>query len=91
MSQQSLPNCNGHCLLFTFLVLVVIAVFVGKTDASSQIDVDDDLKHLIGRCHRDEANLDAYNDCMKQVFNDLRAYFTTGELLLKWIRWYEAS
>ncbi|EDW15962.1 uncharacterized protein LOC6574454 [Drosophila mojavensis] len=78
MSQQLLPNCNGHCLAVTFLVFVIIAAFVGKTSASSQIDVDEDLKHLIGRCHRDEANLDAYNDCMKQVFNDLRAYFTTG-------------
>ncbi|EDV91155.1 circadian clock-controlled protein daywake [Drosophila grimshawi] len=75
MSQQSLANCNS---LFLMAAFVIAAGIFGVTEASSQIDVDQDLKHLIGRCHRDPGNPDEYNDCMKQVFNDLRAYFTTG-------------
>ncbi|XP_060647609.1 circadian clock-controlled protein daywake [Drosophila nasuta] len=73
MSQQSLTNCNG------FGLVAVILIACGVAHASNhQIDVDEDLKHLIGRCHRDQASDGDYNDCMKQVFNDLRAYFTTG-------------
>lgn len=83
MSQQLLINCNSRCLV-AFVVVSVVVVFAELTEASGQIDVDEDLKHLIGRCHRDDANLEAYNDCMKQVFNDLRAYFTTGEPRIRW-------
>lgn len=63
------------------VVVALVIVIARPAHASSQIAVDEDLKHLLARCHRDAARADDadYNDCMKQVFNDLRAYFTTGE------------
>lgn len=80
MSQQLLTNCNSlGRLAAVFTVVLVVAITAGPAHASSQIDVDEDLKHLLARCHRDPARADDYNDCMKQVFNDLRAYFTTGK------------
>ncbi|XP_068158101.1 uncharacterized protein Jhbp16 [Drosophila tropicalis] len=53
----------------------MIVGLANVAQTSSQIDVDEDLKHLLGRCH---SQAEDFNDCMKQVFNDLRAYFTTG-------------
>lgn len=76
MSQKSL----GRLAAFFGVVVALVIVIAGPAHASSQIAVDEDLKHLLARCHRDAARAaDDYNDCMKQVFNDLRAYFTTGE------------
>ncbi|XP_034661439.1 circadian clock-controlled protein [Drosophila subobscura] len=75
MSQRCSSNCNscGSRLLAAFVVVQLVNV--AQVHASNQIDVESDLRHLLGRCH---SQSDEYNDCMKQVFNDLRAYFTTG-------------
>lgn len=76
MSQNSL----GRLAAVFGVVVALVIVIAGPAHASNQIAVDEDLKHLLARCHRDAARAnDDYNDCMKQVFNDLRAYFTTGE------------
>lgn len=76
MSQKSL----GRLAAVFGVVVALVIVIAGPAHASSQIAVDEDLKHLLARCHRDATRAaDDYNDCMKQVFNDLRAYFTTGE------------
>lgn len=81
MSQQLLTNCNslGRLAAVFIVVIIVVALATQPAQASSQIAVDEDLKHLLARCHRDPTHADDYNDCMKQVFNDLRAYFTTGK------------
>ncbi|XP_043654929.1 circadian clock-controlled protein daywake [Drosophila teissieri] len=71
MSQQCPSNCAR---LLAYLVATMLFA-THLANASSQIDVDADLKHMLGRCHR--VNED-FNECMRQVFNDLRAYFTTG-------------
>ncbi|ALC47202.1 CG15497 [Drosophila busckii] len=64
-------HCNTHCLITAILVTVV-----GVVNGSTQISVDEDLQNLLGRCHNQSG--DDYNNCMKQTFNDLRAFFTTG-------------
>lgn len=87
MSQNC--NCYGRLAAVFVVVAAVVVVIAGPAHASSQIDVDEDLKHLLARCHRDAARAeDDYNDCMKQVFNDLRAFFTTGEQGLRLSRPY---
>ncbi|KRK03051.1 uncharacterized protein Dyak_GE28935 [Drosophila yakuba] len=71
MSQQWPSNCAR---LLAYLVATTLFA-THLANASSQIDVDADLKHMLGRCHRVDED---FNECMRQVFNDLRAYFTTG-------------
>ncbi|EDV42092.1 uncharacterized protein Dana_GF17181, isoform A [Drosophila ananassae] len=71
MSQQWPSNCIRH--LIHIVVIFLFATHLAH--ASSQIDVDEDLKHMLGRCRGTDED---YNECMRQVFNDLRAYFTTG-------------
>lgn len=84
MSQQLLTNCNclGRLAAVFIVVIIVVALATQPAQASSQIAVDEDLKHLLARCHKEPAHADDYNDCMKQVFNDLRAYFTTGKSMI---------
>ncbi|XP_018801539.1 PREDICTED: uncharacterized protein LOC108976732 [Bactrocera latifrons] len=59
--------------------LMVIVITCVNTNlgaaAQGQITVDDDFARLLGRCKTGSAEFDG---CMKEVFNDLRAYFPTG-------------
>ncbi|XP_030374157.1 uncharacterized protein LOC115623761 [Scaptodrosophila lebanonensis] len=71
MLQQWLSNCS-------YLLVAAFSIqFLLSTHASNQISVDEDLKHLIGRCESQSAGAE-FDECMRQVFNDLRAYFPTG-------------
>jgi len=72
MSQQWLSNCARHVIYLAGFLLFAAHL----ANASSQIDVDADLRHMLGRCQTTDED---FNECMRQVFNDLRAYFTTGE------------
>ncbi|XP_067613911.1 uncharacterized protein Jhbp16 [Eurosta solidaginis] len=44
-------------------------------NGQGQITVDDDFTRLLGRCKLGSSDFD---DCMKEVFNDLRAFYPTG-------------
>lgn len=67
--------------------LVVIVVSCVTTNlvagAQGQITVDDDFEHLLGKC---KAGSVEFDDCMKEVFNDLRAYFPTGKSKSQYIK-----
>uniref|UniRef100_A0A0A1WCE9 Circadian clock-controlled protein n=1 Tax=Zeugodacus cucurbitae TaxID=28588 RepID=A0A0A1WCE9_ZEUCU len=58
----------------TVIVISCVTTNLGVA-AQGQITVDDDFARLMGKCKTDSAEFD---DCMKDVFNDLRAYFPTG-------------
>ncbi|XP_017035653.1 uncharacterized protein Jhbp16 [Drosophila kikkawai] len=68
-------QCPSNCVRYLVYLMVIFLFAQHLANASSQIDVDEDLRHLLGRC---QSVGEDYNECMRQVFNDLRAYFTTG-------------
>lgn len=63
-----------QCSLLVIVISCVTTNFGAK--AQGQITVDDDFARLLGKCKTGSAEFD---DCMKEVFNDLRAYFATGK------------
>uniref|UniRef100_A0A1A9UYH3 Uncharacterized protein n=1 Tax=Glossina austeni TaxID=7395 RepID=A0A1A9UYH3_GLOAU len=57
------------------MLLVIIVIINCNVQAQDQFSVDEDLTHLLGRC---KMNSEDYDQCMKQVLNDLKSYYTTG-------------
>lgn len=62
------------------VVMVIVAITFGSinitiTDAKGQLEVDEDISRLLGRCRLRSEDLDL---CMKDTLNDFRAYFSTG-------------
>ncbi|XP_002137850.2 uncharacterized protein [Drosophila pseudoobscura] len=73
MSQRWSSNCNScgsRLLTVIFVVHLLSAVH-----AVNQIDVESDLRRLLGSCHMQSRD---FNDCMQQALNDMRLYFKTG-------------
>ncbi|XP_017466608.1 PREDICTED: uncharacterized protein LOC108359306 [Rhagoletis zephyria] len=73
----SLLSIISKLLLQCILMVIVITCAATRlgAHAQGQITVDDDFQRLLGRCKMGSTEFD---DCMKEVFNDLRAYFPTG-------------
>ncbi|XP_046805116.1 uncharacterized protein LOC111676167 [Lucilia cuprina] len=62
----------------TLAIIMAITLFNSKiitTQAQGHISVDEDFSRLLGKCKMFDEDFDS---CMKDVFNDLRAYFPTG-------------
>ena len=62
----------------TLAIIMAIVLLNNKiitTTAQGQLSVDEDFSRLLGKCG---VNDDDFDKCMKDVFNDLRAYFPTG-------------
>lgn len=78
------PNKKNESksLTTTFLTLALmmaITLFncrIAPIDAQGQLSVEDDFSRLLGKCKMFDEDFDS---CMKDVFNDLRAYFPTGK------------
>lgn len=60
---------------YAILLHIVIVVNLVHTDD----DNNDEFIRLIGRCSRRAPDFDR---CMKDLFNDLRAYFPTGKTIV---------
>uniref|UniRef100_W8BWQ6 Circadian clock-controlled protein n=2 Tax=Ceratitis capitata TaxID=7213 RepID=W8BWQ6_CERCA len=73
----SLLAIMSKLLLQCCMMVIVIACVSTKAGvhAQGQVSVDDDFKRLLGRC---KVGSEDFDNCMKTVFNDLRAYFPTG-------------
>lgn len=67
----------------TLAIIMAITLFncqITTTQAQGQLSVDEDFSRLLGKCKMFD---DDFDSCMKDVFNDLRAYFPTGICIFK--------
>lgn len=61
--------------LAIIMAIVLLNNKISTASAQGQLSVDEDFSRLLGKCGVNDDDFDA---CMKDVFNDLRAYFPTG-------------
>ena len=72
-SQQLKINCGLYLLI---LATAFCGFCLDKTSAQGhQLSVNEDITNLLGKCQYGSAEFD---ECMKDVFNDFKAYYTTG-------------
>uniref|UniRef100_A0A1A9W2B8 Uncharacterized protein n=1 Tax=Glossina brevipalpis TaxID=37001 RepID=A0A1A9W2B8_9MUSC len=56
-------------------LLFIMITINCNVKAQDQFSTDEDLKRLLGRC---KMNSEVFDECMKNVLNDLKAYYRTG-------------
>lgn len=63
-------------LAYVTALIAFCGITIGSTNAIEQPSIREEMSRLLGKCHLQS---DDYDFCMKDVFNDLRAYFPTGK------------
>ncbi|XP_037952425.1 uncharacterized protein LOC119682928 [Teleopsis dalmanni] len=66
---------NKLCGYLLPMLAAIIFITKAAVKAEGQVSVDDDFHRILGKCKSDS---DGFDDCMRDAFNDLRAYFPTG-------------
>ncbi|XP_075166980.1 juvenile hormone binding protein 16 [Haematobia irritans] len=77
MTSKKITTQHNPMALALVITVVIIAgcCIITGTDAINQPSVDEEMSRLLGKC---DIQSDEFDYCMKDVCNDLRAYFQTG-------------
>ncbi|XP_019892894.2 uncharacterized protein LOC101889419 [Musca domestica] len=75
ISKNSHHKSTTMALAYVTALIAFCGITIGSTNAIEQPSIREEMSRLLGKCHLQS---DDYDFCMKDVFNDLRAYFPTG-------------
>ncbi|XP_073819841.1 juvenile hormone binding protein 16 [Musca autumnalis] len=75
MTISKIKQSNKATMALAYVTAIIVIFGITSTNAIEQPSIHEEMRRLLGKCHLQSEDFDF---CMKDVFNDFRAYFPTG-------------